>query len=254
MLYSALVAAAPFGQAISNRFLAALPSADLALLSPHLRDVPLERGAVLHEPGDELEHVYFPHSGMVSLVVVMLNGASVETATLGRAGIVGAAAGLGSRCAQGRAVVQLPGEAARLAADRFHAAVNESQAIHDLVVRYNDALIMQIQQSVACNALHTLDARLARWLLQTHDCLDGQPIPLTQDFLAQMLGVRRTTVTLTARLLQGAGMIQYSRGVVRIVDRARLEQTACECYATVRGHLDKVLGASSSHRHDHSAA
>jgi CRP-like cAMP-binding protein len=148
----------------------------------------------------------------------------------------------------------LPGEAARLAADRFHAAVNESQVIHDLVVRYNDALIMQIQQSVACNALHTLDARLARWLLQTHDCLDGQPIPLTQDFLAQMLGVRRTTVTLTARLLQGAGMIQYSRGVVRIVDRARLEQTACECYATVRGHLDKVLGASSSHRHDHSAA
>jgi CRP-like cAMP-binding protein len=254
MLYSALAAAVPSGRVISNRFLAALPPADLALLSPHLRDVPLERGAVLHEPDDELEHVYFPHSGMVSLLVVMLNGASVETATMGRAGIVGAAAGLGSRCGLGRAVVQLPGEAARLTADRFHAAVNESQAIRDLVVRYNDALIMQIQQSVACSALHTLDARLARWLLQSHDCMDGQSIPLTQEFLAQMLGVRRTTVTLTARLLQGAGVIHYSRGVVHIVDRATLEQTACECYATVRGHLDKVFGASSSHGHDHSAA
>jgi CRP-like cAMP-binding protein len=254
MLYSSLAAAVPSGRVISNRFLAALPPADLALLSPHLRDVPLERGAILHEPDDELEHVYFPHSGMVSLVVVMLNSASVETATMGRAGIVGAAAGLGSRCGVGRAVVQLPGEAARLAADRFHAAVNESQAIRDLVVRYNDALIMQIQQSVACSALHTLDARLARWLLQSHDCMDGQPIPLTQEFLAQMLGVRRTTVTLTARLLQGAGVIHYSRGIVHIVNRARLEQTACECYATVRGHLDKVFGASSSHGHGHSAA
>jgi CRP-like cAMP-binding protein len=254
MLYSSLGATVPSGRVISNRFLAALPPADLALLSPHLRDVPLERGAVLHEPDDELEHVYFPHSGMVSLVVVMLNSASVETATMGRAGIVGAAAGLGSRCGLGRAVVQLPGEAARLAADRFHAAVNESQAIRDLVVRYNDALIMQIQQSVACSALHTLDARLARWLLQSHDCMDGQPIPLTQEFLAQMLGVRRTTVTLTARLLQGAGVIHYSRGIVHIVNRARLEQTACECYATVRGHLDKAFGASSSHGHGHSAA
>jgi CRP-like cAMP-binding protein len=252
--YGAVPAAGHPAQVKSNRFLAALAPADFSLLSPYLRNVWLERGAVLHEPGDEIEHVYFPHSGMVSLVVVMQNGASVETATMGRAGAIGITAALGSRRAVGRAIVQLPGEAARLSADRFKAAANDSKPIRDLLARYNDALLMQVQQSVACNALHMLEARLARWLLQSHDCLDGQPIPLTQDLLAQMLGVRRTTVTLTARLLQDAGMIRYSRGLVHIVDRAQLEQTACECYATVRSHLDDVFGASPSHSHDTSAA
>jgi CRP-like cAMP-binding protein len=254
MMYGTVATAGRPIQAKSNRFLAALAPADFALLSPYLRNVSLERGAVLHEPGDEIEHVYFPHRGMVSLVAVMQNGASVETATMGRAGAVGITAALGSHRAVGRAIVQLPGEAARLAADRFEAAANDSKPIRDLLARYNDALLLQVQQSVACNALHMLDARLARWLLQSHDCVDGQPIPLTQDFLAQMLGVRRTTVTLTARLLQGAGMIRYSRGVVHIVDRARLEKTACECYATVRGHLDDVFSAPLSHNHDTSAA
>jgi CRP-like cAMP-binding protein len=254
MMYGPVATAGHAAQVKSNRFLAALGPADFALLSPYLRNVWLERGAVLHEPGDEIEHVYFPHTGMVSLVVVMQNGASVETATMGRAGVTGVTAALGSRRAVGRAIVQLPGEAARLPADRFKAAANDSKAIRDLVVKYNDALLMQVQQSVACNALHMLDARLARWLLQSHDCVDGQPIPLTQDFLAQMLGVRRTTVTLTARLLQEAGMIRYSRGLVHVVDRAKLEHTACECYATVRGHLDDVFGVPPLHRHDTSAA
>jgi CRP-like cAMP-binding protein len=254
MVYGTVPTAGRPAQAKSNRFLAALAPADFALVSPYLRNVWLERGAVLHEPGDEIEHVYFPHSGMVSLVAVMQNGACVETATMGRAGAIGLSAGLGSRRALGRAVVQLPGQVARLPADRFEAAVNDSKAIRDLLVRCNDALLVQVQQSVACSALHMLDARLARWLLQSHDCVDGQPIPLTQDFLAQMLGVRRTTVTLTARLLQGAGMIRYTRGVVHVVDRSRLEQTACECYATVCGHLDEVFGAPPSHSHHTSVA
>src|SRR5206468_12087409 len=143
---------------------------------------------------------------------------------------------------------QLPGTASRLLASRFHAAAKESEAIRELAIRYNDLLIAQIQQSVACNALHTLEARLCRWLLQTHDCVDGDAIPLTQEFLGQMLGVRRTTVTIAARLLQSAGLIRYRRGLIHIVDRAALEEIACECYAVVRHHLDKVFPAPASLR------
>src|SRR5262249_37883999 len=164
----------------TNRFLAALPLNDFSLLAPQLRIVELARGAVLHEPGEPIEHVYFPHDGMVSVVTIMRNGGTVETASLGRTGVIGATAALGARHAVGRAIVQLPGTASRLPAPRFHAAAQESHAISDLAVRYNDLLIAQIQQSVACNALHTLEARLCRWLLQTHDCVDGDTIPLTQ--------------------------------------------------------------------------
>jgi CRP-like cAMP-binding protein len=184
---------------------------------------------MLHDVGEEIEHVYFPHSGMVSLVAVMQSGATVETATIGRGGVIGASAGLGPRWTFRRAIVQLPGTTARILGIQFHAAANQSQAIHDLIVRYNDLLFSQVQQSVACNALHALEARLGRWLLQTHDCLDGDAIPLTQEFLAQMLGVRRTTVTIAARLLQSAGLIRYRRGLIHVVDRAALEDISCEC-------------------------
>src|SRR5215813_4807636 len=187
-----------------NRFLATLPPHDFSLLAPHLRTAPLERGVMLYDVGEEIEHVYFPHTGMVSLVAVMQSGSTVETAAIGRAGVIGASAGLGARSTFARAIVQLPGTAAWLSAAQFHAAANQSQGIRDLVVRYNDLLLAQIQQSVACNALHALEARLCRWLLQTHDCVDRDVIPLTQEFLGQMLGVRRTTVTIAARLLQSA--------------------------------------------------
>jgi CRP-like cAMP-binding protein len=224
-----------------NRFLAALGPGDQALLTPHLRPISLERGAVLHEAGDEIDHVYFPYNGMVSLVAVMQSGATVETATIGRGGVIGATAALGSHRAFGRAVVQLPGMAARMGVAQFRVAAQESEAIRDLVVRYNDLLISQIQQSVACNALHALEARLCRWLLQTHDCVDGDAIPLTQEFLAQMLGVRRTTVTIAARLLQSAGLIRYRRGLIQIVNREGLERATCECHATVGQNIDKTF-------------
>src|SRR4029077_12576671 len=168
-----------------NRFLAILPPHDFSLLAPHLRTVTLERGVMLHEAAGEIERVYFPHCGMVSLVAVMQSGADVETATIGRAGVIGASAGLGARTTMARAVVQLPGTAAWLSASHFHAAAVQSQAIRDLIVRHNDLLLSQVQQSVACNALHALEARLCRWLLQTHDCTDGNIIPLTQEFLGQ---------------------------------------------------------------------
>src|SRR5262249_47750494 len=161
-------------------------------------------------------------NGMVSLVAVMQSGATVETATVGRDGVIGGTAALGSHHAFGRAIVQLPGAAMRIGASQFRAAARDNDSIHRLVVRYNDLLISQIQQAVACNALHGLEARLCRWLLQTHDCMDGDTIPLTQEFLAQMLGVRRTTVTIAARLLQSAGFIRYRRGLIQVVNREGL--------------------------------
>ena len=223
-----------------NRFLTALSPYDFALLAPHLRTISLETGVVLQDVG-EIERVYFPHTGMVSLVTVMRSGVIVETACVGRAGVIGASAGLGTRATSGRAVVQLPGKAAWLSAAHFHAAANQSEPIRDLIVRYNDLLLADIQQSVACNVLHHMEARLCRWLLQAHDCFEGDAIPLTQEFLGQMLGVRRTTVTLWARLLQGKGLIRYRRGLIHILDRTRLEQLACECYDVVRLSADKVF-------------
>src|SRR5262249_28544650 len=216
---------------------------DFSLLAPHLRTIPLERGVMLHDVGEEIERVYFPHSGMVSLVAVMQNGATVETATIGRAGVIGASAGLGVRSTVARALVQLPGTAAWTSPSQFQAAAAQSQAIRDLIVRYNDVLLAQVQQSVACNALHPLEARLCRWLLQTQDCIDGNIIPLTQEFLGQMLGVRRTTVTIAARLLQSAGLIRYRRGHIQILDRAALEDISCQCYAMIRQNADKVFPA-----------
>jgi CRP-like cAMP-binding protein len=227
-----------------NRFLATLPPHDFSLLAPHLRTIPLERGVMLHDVGEEIEHVYFPHSGMVSLVAVMRSGADVETATIGRAGVIGASAGLGAKQSVGRAIVQLPGTGAWLSACQFHAAANRSQGIRDLIVRYNDLLLAQVQQSVVCNALHTMEGRLCRWLLQAHDCMDGNAIPLTQEFLGQVLGVRRTTVTIAAQLLQSSGLIQYRRGLIQIVDRPQLEELSCECYAVVRRHTDKIFPPS----------
>jgi Crp-like helix-turn-helix domain len=170
----------------------------------------------------------------------------VETAIIGRAGAIGATAGLGAKWGFARAIVQLPGTALWLSAHAFHQAANQSPAIRDLIVRHNDLLFAQVQQSVACNALHSLEARLCRWLLQAHDCVDGDAIPLTQDFLAQMLGVRRTTVTFAARLLQSTGVIRYRRGLIQVVDRAALKDMSCECYAMVRHNIDKIFPFASS--------
>jgi CRP-like cAMP-binding protein len=224
----------------SNQFLATLPPHDFSILAPHLRTVALERSVILQDAGEEIERVYFLHNGMVSLVAVMPSGATVETAVIGRTGAIGATAGLGARWAFARAIVQLPGTAVWLSAHSFHQATTQSPAIHDLVVRCNDLLFSEIQQSVACNALHALEARLCRWLLQAHDCIDGNTIPLTQEFLGQMLGVRRTTVTFAARLLQSAGVIRYRRGVIQIINRQALEDMACECYAMLRHNIEKV--------------
>jgi CRP-like cAMP-binding protein len=224
-----------------NRLLAALLPIDFALLAPHLRAVHYKQGILLQNAGDPIERVYFPHSGMISVLAVMQTGNCIETATIGREGAVGAIAGLGGRIATGRAVQQVEGISSQIAASRFQSAVNESPGIRDLVLRYNDVQIALIQQAAGCNALHPVVARMCRWLLQTRDRSDSNMLPLTQEFLSEMLGVQRTTVTVLARELQEAGLIHYRRGRIEIVHRPGLEKRACDCYGVVRRKTEEIF-------------
>lgn len=222
-----------------NHLLLSLPAAEYALLEPHLKEIPLKQGAILTEQGESIEHVYFLHSGMVSVVVVLADAEkAVETATVGREGAIGAVAGLGPRRATARAIVQVAGTGSRVPARQFQGAVRQSPLLRDFVVRYQEMLLHQAQQSTACNALHDARQRLCRWLLQTHDRVDSDVIALTQEFLAQMLGVRRTTVTELARGLQKKGLVRYKRGKIEILDRDGLEECACECYQALRKQAD----------------
>jgi hypothetical protein len=173
----------------------------------------------------------------------------IETAATGPAGVVSANAALGSRHALGKATVQLSGTASLIPVEHFQEAARQSAAIRELALRYNDLFTANLQQTVACNAVHDLNHRLCRWLLEAHDCCDGgAELPLTQAFLSEMLAVRRTSVTVAARKLQDEGLINYSRGRVRIVSRASLESRACECYFAVRDHSDKLFPRISEHR------
>jgi CRP-like cAMP-binding protein len=225
-----------------NRLLGALRPSERALLEPYLKEVTLSQGQILQEQGDDIEQIYFPHHGMISLVAVMNNGGKIiETATVGREGAVGAMAGFGPRHAFRRAIVQVAGTAAKIPTAHFREAVKSSEALRDILVRYNEVLLAQVQQAAACNAFHEAEQRLARWLLQTRDRIDTDTIPLTQEFLAQMLGVRRTTVTIIAHALQERGLLRYRRGQIEITDRQGLERVSCECYETVRKQIDEYF-------------
>lgn len=224
-----------------NLLLAALRADDLSLLTPHLKDISLEQGEILQAQGERIEHVYFPHSGMISLLAVMRQGEAVETATVGREGVIGAISAFGPKQASTTAIVQVAATASRISVPRFQAAASKSERLRDIVVRYNEYLLVQTQQTAACHALHDVEARLCRWLLQAQDRTEDNTIPLTQEFLSQMLGVRRTTVTLVARALQEAGLIRYQRGQIEITNRKALEETACECYQAHRRHIEQVL-------------
>jgi CRP-like cAMP-binding protein len=195
----------------------------------------MKQRALLFDAGDEVEQVTFPLGGMVSLLVVLNNGEAVETATVGREGVVGAMAGLGLHTSRVRAVVQLPGVLARISATQFRRAASGSKAISDMCIRYNEALLAQARTTAACNISHGIEARFCRWLLQSRDCAESDTVPLTQEFLSEMLGVRRTSVTEVAVKLQEKGVISYSRGVINVVDLAKLKELSCECYETLRG-------------------
>jgi CRP-like cAMP-binding protein len=232
--------------ASGNRLLAALDPGDLALLAPALRPVSMRPGAVLHEPDASVEQVYFPLSGAISLLSVMHGGEVIETATVGREGAVGAVAGLGRGSAFSRAVVLLPGTAAAISVSRFKAAVSEGEGIRDLVFRHGEALLAQVQQTGACNALHPLEARFARLLLEITDRADDTQLPLTQESIAHLLAARRSTITVIASRLQASGSIRYHRGRIEIIDRPLLEHVACECYGTIRRRADAVFARDAA--------
>jgi CRP-like cAMP-binding protein len=224
-----------------NHLLGGLRDADFALLGPHLRNVELLQGTVLQEQEAPVEQVYFPLDCVVSLVSVMAGGEVIETATVGRDGAIGLSGGLGRWRAIARAIVRVPGIAAAVPVPQFQAAVRESDGLRNVILRYKEALLGQVHQTAACNALHPLEARLSRWLLQTADRVDGPSLPLTQEFMSQMLGVRRTTITMVAGCLQQAGLIRCQRGRVVILNRAGLEEAACECYATLRRRTEALF-------------
>lgn len=226
-----------------NGLLASLPAADLRLVEPHLSLVPLRTGQRLFEPDERIDSVTFPLSGMVSIMTVMTDGTEVETAAIGCEGAVGLVQGLGSRHVFWRALVQMDGQALRMDAVRFQQLARDSEALRVMAGRYTEALLMQVLQLVACNALHPVEARFCRWLLMCRDRAASDVLPLTQEFLAVMLGVNRTTITQVAKGLQTAGIIEYRRGMLRLMDRPGLERKACECHGLIRRRFQTLLPA-----------
>jgi CRP-like cAMP-binding protein len=217
-----------------NRLLAALPRELVESMGRDLRQITLAQGDSIYEPGDAIDHVYFPQSGIISLLVVARNGGAIETATIGREGAVGLHGVVGRRLSFTRATIQIPGNFSVIRASAFAQAARGNAQVHDLIVRYTEVLWAEAQQIAACNATHDAPARLCRWLLQSADRAGSDLLPLTQELIAQVLGVRRTTVTLLAQSLQRRGLIKYARGRITIIDRERLEQSACECYAALQ--------------------
>jgi CRP-like cAMP-binding protein len=228
-----------------NRLLAALAPHDRDRLTPHLKEIHLDRGRVLFEPGAPIDQVYFPTGGIVSLVSLQEDGGSVETGAVGCEGIVAVGCLLGDRASYNRAVVQLPGGALCCPASVVLDAFEESASFRRCLLAYNHAFSTLVFQSVACNISHSAEVRLARWILMCLDrCGDGETVALTHEYLADMLGVGRPTITVVARTLQAAGLIRYSRGVITVLDRAGLEAASCECYWKVREVFERVLPGS----------
>lgn len=223
-----------------NAILGALPDREFSRLSPSLELLGAELRDQVYEPDKPFSHVYFPISSVYSLVGHADGEAVVEVATIGREGMVGLPAFLGQPTSPHAAFCQVPGPAARLPADQLTAVLSDDGALHGLLNRFTQATIVQIAQNVVCNSTHTLTQRAARWLLTTHDRVGRDEFALTQQFLGQMLGVRRPTVSETASKLQAQGYIRYSRGNLTITDRRGLEQVTCSCYGIIRDEFDKL--------------
>ena len=223
-----------------NRLLASLPEAEWQRWRPKLEAVEMPLGHVLYESGIALSHVYFPTSAIVSLLYVMENGASAEIAVVGNEGIVGISLFMGGESTPSRAVVQSAGQGFRLRAQAIKEEFTRPPILH-LLLRYTQALITQMAQTAVCNRHHSLDQQLCRWLLLSLDRLEGNELVMTQELIANMLGVRREGVTEGALKLQAAGLIRYARGRISVLDRRGLEQRTCECYAVVKKEYDRIL-------------
>ena len=224
-----------------NHLLAALPAADLIRLAPQLEPVPLELGGVIYESDGEQAHVYFPTSGIVSLLKVMNDGAAAEIAVVGNEGMVGISLFMGGETTPSRAVVQSVGRAYRLDAAQIKIEFARGGALQRLLLRYTQALITQMTQTAVCNRHHSVDQQLCRWLLLSLDRLPGDELVMTQELIANMLGVRREGVTEAAGKLQAEGLIRYSRGRIKVLDRKQLEAHVCECYGVVKKEYDRLL-------------
>jgi len=232
---------APDG-ATRNRILAALPTATLARLSPHLEPISLSTRQELFRSRERVRHAVFPVEGAISLVTELADGRPIEIATIGNEGMTGLSAFLKTEWLPYRAFVQVPGRALRLEASVLAEELDRDAGLGDALKRHTQALLTQVAQTVACNRMHSIEERCARWLLMTHDRVGrADQFPMTQEFLSTMLGVRRATVTVAAGVLQRAGFIRYTRGKITVVDREALEATSCECYAAVREELDRLL-------------
>jgi CRP-like cAMP-binding protein len=236
---------------VGNRLLAALPRADIDLLAPHLRKIPLERDAVLARSGDPIEQIHFPESGTIAFIMGMPNGQTVATAVIGNDGAAGLLTALGPSLSPMTVVVQVPGTSLQIYPARFRAALNRSGAIRHAVQVHTWALLAQFQHVAACNALHSVEARMARWLLHIQDRVDGDALPLTQEALSELLGVRRTTVTHVIRKLRASRAVRSNRRGMIEIDRPRLEAAACECYEIMRRRIDRIVSSEETKPESH---
>ena len=226
-----------------NRLLQALPAAEFDALNPHLDTVAMARETVLVEAGSAPARIYLPHSGAVSMTTRLSAGQMVEVAMIGKDGLVGASAALGAEIWPSDAVVLIPGTASVLDVAELKAAADRNDTVRNLLARHELALFVQAQQSAACNASHSVEARLSRWLLRARDLHGDEALPLTQEFLARMIGVRRNAISIVAHSLRKAGTIRYSRGRIAIANVEALRRTACECYHAVKAAHDRLLSA-----------
>ena len=224
-----------------NRLLASLPADAFSAISPYLKIVELKFGEVVAETGSPIRQVYFPYSGVISLVVELDVGTMIETAMVGRDGVLNAAPALDGKVSLNKGIVQSAGSAGTIEVNRFRRLANEFEPFRSLLIRHEQVLFAQSQQSAACNASHSVEARMCRWLLFMRDLAGNDDLMLTQEFLAQMLSVRRPSVSIVASPLQKAGLIKYSRGRMRLLDVKGLEKRACECYGTVKAHYRRLF-------------
>ncbi len=227
---------------VANRLLSSLPEVEYARILPDLKSVPLKYRISLHEPGDKMPYVYFPNTGVISMLTVMEDGVAVEIATIGNEGMADLFFFLGLEESDSRLLIQVPGTAMRMESVRFREHLERIPALRALLDHYAVALFALVAQSAACNRMHPMVKRCARWLLMTHDRVDAAEFPMTHDFLSEMLGVRRPSVSVAAKALQDAGLITYHRGKVKVLDRAGLEAASCECYRLIRERFDRLPG------------
>jgi len=224
-----------------NKLLASLSTKVFAAIEPRLKEVELQHGDILAETMSKVRQVYFPHSGVISLVVELNVGEMIETAMVGRDGVLNASSALDGKVSLNKAIVQLAGTASVIEVDQVRKIANEFEPFRALLIRHDQLLLAQAQQSAACNASHSVEARMCRWLLRMRDLADGDELKLTQEFLAQMLGVTRPSVSLIANSLQDNGLITYRRGNMRLLDIEGLRAGSCECYGTVKNHYQRLL-------------